>query len=330
MLKKVLGAVAFCALTAMSASAQDVLRLGHFIPPAGVEHAEIMQPWADRINEAAAGSIEIKVFPGGALGAGPVAQFERAVDGVADITYGLPGFTAATFPLTGIIEYPGVASTGEKGVEALYRALPIMGSEWEDVHVLGLWVSEPLFIISRDKPVRSIADFQGMKIRTPSSWQAEVVTRLGGIPVAMPISDVYISLETGVIDGVLTGPIGASSFKLTEVGKYFTVGLPLGRLPFFLVMNKDRWNALTDEQKELVNKYSGIEFAKQATSIHEKFGETVIQSLANDPGKEVIEMDEQALAEAADAISTVRDDMTAELDKNGLPGTETLNAMMGM
>ena len=61
----------------------------------------LMRPWAEEVAKATNNALTVRIYPGGALGKGPVAQFKRAVDGVADVTFGLPGFTSKLFPRTG-------------------------------------------------------------------------------------------------------------------------------------------------------------------------------------------------------------------------------------
>ena len=183
------------------------LRLASFTPARSSQDRSVLIPWAKEVAKASGGSLTVKVFSGGALGKGPVGQFKRAVDGVADISWGLQGFTASVFPRTGIIEFPFVAGDGVDGVDKLYKAIDLVGAEYAKVKLLTLWVSEPLFLIMKKKPIRGLGDLKGMKIRTPSTWQAAVIKALGGSPVAMPISGVYNALNQDVIDAENAGAI---------------------------------------------------------------------------------------------------------------------------
>jgi len=329
MLRKTIQTVCLLAGMAVMPAIAEELRLGSFAPPASIEQQHILMPWAEAVKKATNDEVTVKIYPGGALGKGPVAQFKRVLTGVADVTWGLPGFTPSTFPLTGVIEYPFVTNSGADAVDGLYNAMPILGGEWKDVKLITLWASEPLFIMTKEKPVRQISDLKGMKIRTPSKWLADVVSRLGGSPVAMPITDVYIALDSGVIDGVVTGPIGASSFKLVEVAKYYTIGIPFGRLPFFLAMNKGKWDSLSDAQKAAIDQVSGKALGHRATVVMETFGAKVIEGLRANSKMEVIEFDSANMAAAKEVMAVARDEMIAALDAKGLPGSAVLKAMQG-
>lgn len=97
---------------------------------------------------------------------------------------------------------------------------------------LALWTSEPNILIMRDVEVRSPADLVGLDIRVAGATAAEAALALGATPQQMPISQVYQALDTGQIDGVITGASTLTDFRLDEVASAFTLGAPLGRTAF--------------------------------------------------------------------------------------------------
>ncbi len=305
------------------------LRLASFVPSRAMEHRAILAPWAEAVGEKSSGSLTVKIFAGGSLGKGPVAQFKRAVDGAADITFGIPSFTPSIFPRTTMIEYPLTATSSKDGVEKLYRAMPLLAPEWDKVKLLTLWVSEPLFIITKKKPIKSLADLKGLKIRTPSKWMAETIKSLGGAAIAMPIGGVYNALSQDVIDGVLTGPMGGFAFKLVEVGRYFADGVPFGRLPFFLAMNKKTWNGLSDAHKAVIDDLSGLGLGLKASKAMEVEGEKILNMLRKDPKKQVIAFSETDRAKAIETMKGVRDRLIKDMDAQGQPASKIFAAMEG-
>jgi len=306
----------------------DELKLAHWMSPRHTMHAKVMDPWAKEIAQLSNGSLTVKIYPGGALGKGPVAQYQRAVDGVADITFGLPGFTSSQFLRTGVIELPTVAVDGPDGTNKLWAVLDKqLAPEWSRVKVLALWVGEPQILLMRAKPIRTLADLKGMKIRTPSKTQADTIAELGGTPVPMPINRVYNAMSTGVIDGALTGASTLRSFKLAEVVKSITVGLPLGRSPFFLVMNKKSWDALSPQDQALITKTTGRALSVKASQVYEDEYAKIIAAARKSGKPEVITFS-PAEAKTADAIlEAARDKQAGELEKKGVPAKEILTAM---
>lgn len=303
------------------------LKLAHWMSPRHSMHRFIMDPWTKEIAKKSGGKFTVKIYPGGALGKGPVAQFKRALDGIADITFGLPGFTAAQFKRTGMIELPGIATSGPDGSEKLWKAMSLLQPEWKRVKVLGLWVGEPQILMSKNKPLRTLADLKGMKIRTPSKVQAEIIKALGATPVPMPITRVYNALNTGVIDGVLTGASTIRSFKFGEVAKYYTTGLPDIRSPFFLVMNKNSWNKLSAAEKKLVNETTGKSLSMKAGKIYDGETEKALGTVRNTGKHEVFKLSKAEFTKFEKIMMDYRAKKVAEMDKAGLNASKILAAM---
>ncbi len=303
------------------------LKLAHFMSPKHPMDRFIMRPWSEEIAKLSGGSMTVRIYPGGALGKGPVAQFKRAVDGVADVTFGLPGFTSQLFPRTGMIELPGVATSAIDGANKLWNAFDLLAPEWKRVEVLALWVNESSILMTRTKPIRTIADMKNLKFRVPSKAQGKSIRALGAVPVFMPITRVYNALNTGVIDGVLTGPSTIRSFKFAEVAKYYTEGLPLGRSPFFLVMNKRSFSKLSKTHQDLVDKTTGRTMSVRAAKFYERAGKKSLDKVRKSNKHEVITLRGSALQEGTDRLMASRAREIAELEKKGLPAKAILKAM---
>ncbi len=303
------------------------LKLAHFMSPKHPMDRFIMRPWTKEIAKASGGSLTVKIYPGGALGKGPKAQFKRAVDGIADITFGLQGFTSKLFPRTGIIELPGMAKDAVAGANKLWDAFPRLAAEYKRVKVLAMWTNENQVLMTRKVPIRSVADMKGLKFRVPSKTQGNAIKVLGGVPVFMPITRVYNALNTGVIDGVMTGPSTIGSFKFHEVAKYFTVGLPIGRSPFFIVMNKKAWDGLSAKNKALVEKTTGRGISIKASKFYMKAGKKGLAIVAKSKKHEIIKISGAELAKAVSLLKASRAKQVADLEKKGIPAREILKAM---
>jgi TRAP-type C4-dicarboxylate transport system substrate-binding protein len=329
LIKIMLTAVFVVGLSGVFSSAVQAtdIKVAHWMSPKHPMDRFIMSPWVKAINKMSNGSIKAKIFPGGALGKGPVAQYKRAVDGVADVTFGLPGFTSKLFPRTGLIELPGMAANAAVAADKLWDAFKLLSPEWKRVKVLALWTNENQVIMTSKKAVRSLADLKGMKIRVPSKTQGATMKALGAVPVFMPINRVYNAVNTGVIDGVMTGPSTVRSFKFHEVNKYFTVGLPIGRSPFFLVMNKKKWNSLSAEQKELIDKTTGRGLSVKASKVYMKAGKGGLGIVQKSDKHEIIRFSVGETAKTAAILSAHRAKYVAGLESNGIKAKAILKLM---
>lgn len=303
------------------------LKLAHFMSPKHPMDRFIMRPWSKDLAKASGGELTVRIYPGGALGKGPVAQFKRAVDGIADITFGLQGFTSNLFPRTGLIELPGMAKNAEIAAGKLWDSFTLLAPEYKRVKVLALWTNESQTIMTRNKPIRSVNDMKGLKFRVPSKTQANAIKAMGGVPVFMPINRVYNALNTGVIDGIMTGPSTVLSFKFHEVAKYFTVGLPIGRSPFFLVMNKNKWNGLSAKEKDLINKTTGRALSVKASKFYMKAGAKGLGVVKKSKKHEVIKFTPAEWAKAKAILDASREKQVSDAEGKGVPARAILKAM---
>lgn len=326
-----LAALAFATAAAAQGAAAETLTVAQFAAPAHVITSSVLEPLAAKAAEASNGALEIKVYHGGELGPGPVEQYARAVTGVADITWGLPGYTSAQFPLSLIVELPGIVDAAGSGYDAWWRAWATgaLADEFPGTVPLAMWTSEPNVIIMRDKQVRTPADLAGLKIRVSGAVAGEVVTALGGTPVQMPANEMYNALQTGLIDGIITGASAINDFKLFEVANSYTTGASLGNILFFLVMNKERYEGLAPELRAALDQASGYELSKSGEEGWNARADEMLARLRADPSKTVIDLTPEEAA-AFNAITVgVTDKVVAELDARGLPASAVRAAMIG-
>ena len=92
--------------SATGAMAEEHLKFAHWAAPNHTLQPAIIEPFSDAVSQATDGELVVDVYPGGELGKGPAEQYVRAVKGVADLVWGLPGYTSTQFPLSMIVELP--------------------------------------------------------------------------------------------------------------------------------------------------------------------------------------------------------------------------------
>ena len=211
-------AAAVAAVIGSSVAAEE-LKFANFTPPFHTINASVIELMNSEVSAATGGALTVRGYHGGELGAGPVEQYVRVLQGVADVGWGLPGYTSSQFGKTMIAELPGAIDDGVPGYIGLLAAYnDHLAGEFPGVKTLALWTSEPNVMIMRNKEIHSPADLAGLKIRVAGATAAEVAVALGATPVQMPISEVYNALQTGLIDGVFTGSSTLIDFKL-EFGR---------------------------------------------------------------------------------------------------------------
>ncbi|MCU0540548.1 MAG: TRAP transporter substrate-binding protein, partial [Desulfobacterales bacterium] len=196
------------------------------------------------------GRIDTALYAGAALGKAPE-HFDIVANGLSDFGYFTATFTPGRFPLTDVLSLAvwidGKDVAAEIG-NAVYRR--VLQEEFKNVKVLELNGCIQSFIWTK-KPVARMEDLKGMKLRTPGGHQSHYVKALGAEPLFMPPGDVYLAIETGTIDGIVTCPPILLAYRLHEVARYGVV-TTLGCVSEGTVMNLAAWNRLPKESQALI------------------------------------------------------------------------------
>jgi TRAP-type C4-dicarboxylate transport system substrate-binding protein len=293
------------------AQAQVTLKLHHFLPPVSNGHSKMLAPWAKSVEQDSGGKIKIDIFPSMQLGGTPPQLYDQARDGVVDIVWTLPGSTAGRFPSTEVFELPFVgARRGIVNARASQEyADANLAKETSDIKLLSFW-SHDHGLIHSTKEVKTMADLQGLKLRSPNRLAGEALKALGATAVPMPIPQVPESLAQRAIDGAVVPWEVVPAIKLHELVKNHTEipGSPtLYTASFFLAMNKAKYEGLPADLKQAIDKNSGMKFAELAGNMWD------------DAGKAVSEM----VKGRGNAITTISEDEKAKWIKTTEPVIET-------
>lgn len=322
--KNILGGAAVIA--AATVAQADELKLASFAGSKYHLHVGMFVPLAEAFSEATGGETTMRVYPGGELGAGPAKQYDRAVDGVADISYALPGYTASQFPQTLMVEVPGIVKPGANKTEALWANINMLESEFRRTKLLGLWTAADGMLLMAEKRVESLDDLAGLKIRVPSKNTGRLVEAWGATPVSMPISQVYQSMETGVVDGTLVDASVLKSFKLGEVTSHITTGMNATNSVFMLVMNRDSWDDLSDEEQAIMTNLTGADMSENGRVIMTNAADKALAAWV-EAGGEVTTLSVDAAAAFNAASDGLAAEVIAELDGEGLKASAIAEAL---
>lgn len=312
------------ALSATAVQAEE-LKFANFSPPFHTINASVIEALNEKVSAATDGALTVRGYHGGELGAGPAEQYVRVVQGAADIAWGLPGYTSSQFRKTMIVELPNAIPLEKHGYEALWAAYDDhLAEEFPGTKPLALWTSEPNIFIMKDHDIRSPEDLAGLKVRVAGATAADVAEALGATPVQMPINQVYNALQTGLIDGVITGASTLSDFKLDEVANSYTIGANLGRLAFYTVMTQSKYDALPEDQREALDEASGMSLSQNAEEAWNATADAALQAARDAGDNTVIDLSEEEAQAFTDAVATVVDSYVAEVG-----GEDAMAAMRG-
>jgi TRAP-type C4-dicarboxylate transport system substrate-binding protein len=195
-----------------------------------------------------------------------------------------------------------------------------------DTKVMYLHAHGPGLVNTKGKAVRKLEDMKGLKIRSHGT-SAKVVKALGGTPVAMPMPETYQSLQKGVVDGAVYPLEANKGWKLGEVIDYVTLDFPAAyTTTFFVVMNKDKWNALPDDAKKAIS-----EINKEWIVKHGKAWDTsdeVGKKFLLEKKRTLIELSPEEGKRWKDAVAPVLTGFVEDMKAKNLPGKEALEVAL--
>ncbi|GAK05531.1 TRAP transporter solute receptor, unknown substrate 3 [Geomicrobium sp. JCM 19037] len=218
------------------------LAFSSFMPGPHPQHTDVFYPFIEEVEEATDGRVTGTLYAGNALSKADH-HYDLVVNGVADMSIALHGYTPGRFPVTGVTELPFMGENGTKGTEilwSLHEKYPEIEAEHEGARVGWLFKNDPAQIFTTDTPIHSPEDLKGLKIRTPSPAARDILEAYGAIPVSMPMGDVYEGMQRGVIDGALAPASVVTNFQLADVTGYITEG-NFYTSSLFVVINPGTW-----------------------------------------------------------------------------------------
>ncbi len=218
-------------------------------PPAPTFPCVQMERWKSEVEKRTDGKVAVNTFPGGTL-LDAKDMMDGVISGQADIGCLCMAYQPGRFVLTNATSLPlGIpsAKVGSLVLWDLYNKY--QPESFKKVRVLTMFTTAPANIMSK-KPVKTLADIKGLDIRA-SGGAAEILKAWGANQVGMPMSETPDALQKGIVQGLFSSLEVMKDLKFAEICKYVTLTDTV-IYPFAVVMNMDKWNALPDEVKKVM------------------------------------------------------------------------------
>ncbi|WP_306259138.1 TRAP transporter substrate-binding protein [Pararhizobium sp. IMCC21322] len=328
-------AVAGLGVVSSASFAQDVtLRMHQFLPPQANVPKQILFPWAERVEKASGGRIKIEIFSAMALGGTPPQLIDQARDGVVDIVWTLPGYSPGRFPRAEVFELPFMMTNAEAASRAYWQLFDdeMKDADFKDFKILGAWVHGPGVIHSKGDGVRSLADMSGKKLRGPTRVINDLLKEAGATPVGMPVPAIPEALSKGVIDGAVIPWEVAPALKIAELVDTHTEfggDRALYTATFVLAMNKQRYDAMPDDLKAILDDNTGLEFSAMAGRLMQEY-DAPGRKIAEDSDNDIVVIDGDALAGWQTVAEAVVARWISEMDEKGIDGQALLDKAKGL
>ena len=257
---------AFALPVAPIAQAQTTLTMSSWVPPAHHLTSVVLQGFGDEVEKASGGRLKFQMLP--KAPAAPPGTFDAVKDGLVDVSYVTASYTPARHILPLMAELPGAGDTAEINSVAysrvFWRSMEKAG-EYKGVKLLAVFTHGPGQMFNTKRPIKSLDDLKGMKIRTGGGIADAMAKALGASAFVKPAPESYELLSSGIADGVFFPQESIVSFKLDSVIKYATLfpgGFYCSAFGFF--MNEDKWNKLSKADQDVIMKFSGEYLARRA------------------------------------------------------------------
>jgi TRAP-type transport system periplasmic protein len=325
------GAAVALGAPALTGQAQQTvtLKFHTFMSPQSNVWLSMHKPWMEKIEKESGGRIKFEGYPAMQLGGTPVQLYDQAKDGVVDVVWTLPGNTAGRFPRVEVFELPFMMSNAEATSKAFWEYVQtVAADEFKDTQVIALQVHGPGVIHTVDKPVKSIADMRGLKLRAPTRQVTKLMGVLGATPVGMPLPQIPDALSKGTITGCVIPWEVVPSVKVNELTKFHAEFDPAGgalyTTTFVTAMNKTKYNSLPPDLKKVIDNNSGMAASAQWGKIQQG-NDVPGRKSASDRGNTIYTVSAAEAQEFRRKSRTVEVEWVEDMNKKGFDGKKLLD-----
>jgi TRAP-type C4-dicarboxylate transport system substrate-binding protein len=306
-----------------TALAQTIkLTYSNFFPPAHIQ-SQLAEAWCKEVNKRTNGRLQIDYYAGQTLTKAQQ-NYDGVVTGLSDLGFSVLAYTRGRFPVIAAVDLPLGYTSGKVATAVVMEVYnKFKPKELQDTQVMYLHAHGPGLVNTKDKPVRKLEDMKGLKFRAHGT-SAQVVEALGGTPVPKPMPETYEMLQKGVVDGAVYPLEAAKGWKLGEVTKYCTLAFSAAyTTSFYVVMNKDKWNALPPDVQKIIEAINTEWVVKhgQAWDDSDEEGKQFFKS----KGGELISIDAKESERWKKAVAPIIDDYVDSMKKQGLNGKEIVD-----
>ncbi len=322
-IKYLAGLMLAASLGSGAQAAEFTLKVHHFLSPKAPTHTKFIVPWAKRVEKQSKGRIKFEIFPSMSLGGKPPDLYQQVRDGQVDIAWTLIGYTPGAFPRTEVFELPTVHRGSARITnQAIQDNFDLIADDYTGLVPILVHVHAGNALHMRDKPVRSVADLQGLRLRTPSRTGAWLIEAFGAEPVRMPVPALPQALTRGTVDGALIPFEIVYPLRLYDLTQYSVEGegrSRFGTSVFIFVMNRERYESLPRELKAVISANSGHVLAEETGLIWDLV-ELPGRAAQEGSGSEVINVPDGTEAEFDRLGEEVVDRWIADAQENGIDG----------
>lgn len=261
-----LGISAVLALGTAPARADTTLVINAFLPAQHTMNVKVLKPWADEVAKATGGRVKVQIPP--ASVAAPDQLWNSVRNGVVDGAYVFNGTVPNQLKLMQMPQLPFLGSNARANSVALWRTYDKYfkaANEYKDVHLLSVVVFPAGIMYSLKGPINSEHDLQGVKVWALPGVPAKLMTMAKAGVISTPAAKMSEIVAGGTVDAFVGIPdMDADGFKVIRYAKSATT-VPGGLTTpsFSLILNRQKWESISQQDRDTITKLSGEAFASR-------------------------------------------------------------------
>lgn len=306
-------------LSTVAAAEVIELSLANYMPVMHI-NSVLMGKFCDEVNKKLAGKVKVTQYTGGTLLTAPK-MAAGVASGIADIGLSHCSYSRGRFPVMELTELPLGAPSSfvlTHVINDFYNKFK--PKEWDAYYPLMFSASPPSVIQTVNKPIKTLEDLKGVKIRG-TGRSGDVVKALGATVVPVEMMDMYESLRRGVMEGNM-GPFEQlKSFKTGDILRYHTASYKAGSgYTFYVIFNKAKWNSLPAEAKTVFTELSSQYIDLWAVEWNKT--DIVGKEYFLEKGGQIVPLADTEMARWAKAVEVVLSDYRKDMVSKGTPANE--------
>jgi TRAP-type transport system periplasmic protein len=318
------GSLAAAVALACAAGAQaQELKFSTFVPPTHGFAVDVLEPLGKEIEKKTGGKVKARVFAGNSPFGKVENQADQVKQGVIDLGFGLIGIPRGRYPRTSIMEFPFVAESAGSATQALWSMRNgVLAEDWKEFKLAALHCHNPGLFHTRDKPMSTIHDVKGLRMRAPSPSTQALLAHLGASPVGMPPGQVYENLEKGVIDGAVFPWDAIKGFRLENALKHH-LDARVYTACFYLVMNPKRFEALPADVKQALDSSIGDPLVQRFGPLWDKWDKAGLDAV-KPLNHQIVAVPAETREKWRAELKPVIDGELAKLEKEGVANARAI------
>lgn len=306
---------------AMPAQAQTKLLMGYYSSSTAANAAEGFIPWLESVQEMSDGRLQTEFVGGGAIVKTATSLFALR-DGMVDLTNVYTPANPKELPVATLLGDLSALMNNDKaaaGALAQFQHFECADcvAEYDgwNIKLISTWATPPYQLIC-NTPIESVADFNGKRIRT-TGHLTSIATELGATPVNISLTEVYESLQRGLVDCTFGQFVWLDDYSLAEQAKYLlTPNAGVVPAQLWVGINKDTWNKLSAEDRQILFDATPAAVARVTFNYDSGAKAAIESAVAN--GVVYNEAQDWLTDAVVAATATVRDDAVARAEASGV------------